>query len=93
MTAKSKSAKYYASHPEARAKKKNYDSLFERKEEQVEKRKELVKAHRERGDYGHAGGYDLAHTSKGLVRKKASLNRGDKDDRPGDRRARGGKKK
>lgn len=93
MTAKSKSAKYYASHPEARAKKKNYDSLFERKEEQVEKRKELVKENRKRGTYGNHDGKDLAHTSHGLIFKSAHKNRGDKDDRPGDRRARGGKKK
>jgi hypothetical protein len=35
----------------------------------------------------------MSHTKNGLVKKKASVNRGSKGDAPGDKRARGGKKK
>lgn len=87
-----RSAKYYASHPEARAKKKSYDTKFEKKPSQRAKRSELVQARRDRGIYGKFDGTDLAHTSKGLVRKKASANRGSKSDQAGDRRSRGRKK-
>ena len=85
-------AKYYASHPAARAKKKAYDTSFEKQPSQAKKRSELNKANRKRGTYGNGDGMDLAHTSRGLVKKKASVNRGSKTDRPGDRRARGKKK-
>jgi hypothetical protein len=34
----------------------------------------------------------MAHTSKGLVMKSASKNRGSKSDMPGDKKARGKKK-
>ncbi len=91
----SKSAKYYRSHPKARAKKKAYDTEFNRKPEQVKKRTELAKANREHDQkFGKASrkGKDLSHTSSGLVYKKSSINRGSKTDSPGDRRARGKKK-
>jgi len=90
----SKSAKYYRSHPKARAKKKAYDTEFNRKPEQVKKRTELAKANREHDQkFGKASrkGKDLSHTSRGLVYKKSSVNRGSKTDSPGDRRARGKK--
>ena len=90
--AKSASAKYYASHPEARAKKASYDKKFNQKPEQRAKRAELVKVNRERGTYGNGDGKDASHTSRGIVMKKASVNRGSKSDSAGDRRARGGKK-
>lgn len=91
----SRTAKYYRTHPQARAKKKEYDTKFEQKKEQVEKRVELKRENREHDKkYGKASrrGKDLAHTSKGLVYKSKSANRGSKSDAPGDRRARGGKK-
>jgi len=90
--AKSTSAKYYASNPEARAKKAAYDTKFNQKPEQRAKRSELVKVNRERGTYGNGDGKDASHTKKGIVMKKASVNRGSKSDSAGDRRARGGKK-
>jgi hypothetical protein len=90
--AKSASAKYYASNPEARAKKAAYDKKFNQKPEQRAKRSELVKVNRERGTYGNGDGKDASHTSRGIVMKKASVNRGSKSDSAGDRRARGGKK-
>ena len=39
------------------------------------------------------GGKDVAHTKNGTRLKDPSTNRGSKTDMPGDRRARGGKKK
>lgn len=92
----SKSAEYYRTHPKAREKKKEYDTKFERKPEQREKRAELAKKNREHDEkYGKAlrRGKDLSHTSHGLVYKSSSANRGSKSDTAGDRRARGGKKK
>lgn len=92
MTAKS--TKYYREHPEARRKKKEYDSEFEKKPEQVKKRVELNRENREHDEkYGKSSrkGKDLSHTSGGLVYKKSSVNRGSKSDTAGDRRSRGGK--
>jgi hypothetical protein len=89
--AKSKSSQYYATHPEARAKKQAYQREYNKKDSQVKKRVELTKVNRERGTYGNGDGKDAAHTKKGIVMKKASANRGSKSDMPGDRRARGGK--
>jgi hypothetical protein len=92
----SKSAKYYRTHPEARSKKAEYDTKFNRKPEQVKKRTELARANAEHDrKYGKASrkGMDLSHTKNGLVYKKSSVNRGSKTDAPGDRRARGGKKR
>lgn len=91
----SKSAKYYQTHPKAREKKKAYDTKFNQKPEQVKKRTELKKVNAEHDKkYGKASrkGKDLSHTSRGLVYKKSSVNRGSKSDTAGDRRARGGKK-
>lgn len=89
----SKSAKYYRDNPEARKKKDAYNKEFNKKPSQRKKRAELVKARRERGIYGEFDGRDVAHTSKGLSLKSASANRGSSTDAPGDRRARGKKKK
>ena len=90
--AKSKSSQYYATHPEARAKKQAYQREYNKKDSQVKKRVELTKINRDRGTYGNGDGKDAAHTKNGVVMKKASANRGSKSDMPGDRRARGGKK-
>lgn len=92
----SKSAEYYRTHPKAREKKKEYDTQFEKKKEQVEKRVELKRENAEHDKkYGKASrqGKDLSHTSHGLVYKSKSANRGSKSDTAGDRRARGGKKR
>ena len=87
-----KSAKYYAANPESKAKKDAYNKEFNRKPEQRAKRAELIKVNRERGTHGNGDGKDMSHTSKGIVMKKASVNRGSKTDTAGDVRARGGKK-
>lgn len=91
---KGKTAKYYATHPEAKAKKDAYQKEFNAKPEQRAKRSELVKINREhqKSGKGRVGdGKDASHTKSGIVLKKASINRGSKSDTSGDRRARGGK--
>lgn len=90
-------AKFYATHSEARKKRLAYQAEYNKRADQLKKRIELNKINRERGTYGdktgpHAG-KDLAHHSSGrLTYKSPTKNRGDKNDMPGDRRARGKKK-
>lgn len=75
MAAKSKSAKYYASNPEARRKKKAYDTKYHSTSKRRKYRSDLAKARRKRGIMGKGGG-DLSHTKSGrLVRESASKNR------------------
>ena len=88
MPSKSKgksSMDYYRDNPESYKKKLAWP-------EERKKRSELVQERRERGIYGK-GGKDVAHTKNGTRLKDPSSNRGSKTDMPGDRRARGGKKK
>lgn len=90
----SKSTQYYHDHPEARERKKRYDSIFEKSPSQMAKRRELARKNAEHDrKYGAASrkGKDLSHTSSGLRYKPTSVNRGSKSDMPGDRRARGGR--
>lgn len=92
----SRTAKYYHTHPRARAKKAAYDKIFNRKPSQLAKRAELSRKNRAHDKkYGKASrdGKDLSHTSHGLVYKNKSVNRGSKSDSAGDKRARGGKRK
>lgn len=86
-------AKFYKDNPKAKAKKDAYQKEYNKKPEQVKKRVELNKVNRQRGTYGNGDGLDMAHTKNGIVKKKASVNRGSKTDTPGDVRARGKKKK
>ncbi len=91
-----KTAKYYAENPEAKKKKYAYDKKHNAKPENVKKRTELNKYNREAQAEGRAkkgDGLDLSHTKNGLVYKKASINRASKNDQPGDKRARGSKRK
>jgi len=90
-----KTAKFYASNPEAKAKKDAYNKEFNKKPEQRAKRAELSKINREhqKSGKGKVGdGKDVSHTKRGVVLKPASVNRGSKSDTAGDKRARGGKK-
>jgi len=89
---KSRTAKFYATHPEARAKKAAYDKKNDARPERRARRAELVKINRDRGTEGNGDGKDWSHTKNGVVLKKASVNRGSKSDSAGDRRARGGKR-
>ena len=87
-----KTAKFYATHPEARAKKAAYDKRNDARPERRARRAELTKINREKGTAGNGDGKDWSHTKNGMVMKKASVNRGSKTDSSGDKRARGGKK-
>ena len=69
------SAKYYRDHPEARKKKAEYDTEFNKKPEQEKKRAELKKERRKRGIDGK-GGPDMSHTKDGrIVAEDPSKNR------------------
>lgn len=75
MAAKSRTARYYASNPKARAKKKKYDTKYHSSAERRKYRSELNAARRKRKIYGKGGG-DMSHTKSGrLVRESASQNR------------------
>lgn len=92
----SRTAEYYKTHPKARKKKAEYDKQYNAQKEQREKRVELVQHNRDHDKkYGKESrkGKDASHTKNGIVYKPTSVNRGSKNDMPGDRRARGGKKR
>lgn len=75
MAAKSRTARYYASNPKAKAKKKKYDTSYHSSAERKEYRKKLARARRKAGVMGK-GGKDMSHTKSGkLVRESASKNR------------------
>lgn len=91
----SRTARFYRTHPKARAKHRSYQAKYNKKASQVKKRKELIKHNREHDKkYGKSSrsGKDASHTKRGIVYKKSSVNRGSKSDMPGDKRARGKKK-
>ena len=75
-TGKSKSAKYFASHPEARAKKNEYNTKYHSTPERIKYRSKLNSANKENGTYGNHDGKDESHTKSGrLVKEKQSSNR------------------
>ena len=75
MTAKSRTAKYYANSSKGRAKKKAYDTEYHSTEERKRYRAKLNAARQKRKIYGKGGG-DLSHTKTGgPVREPASKNR------------------
>jgi hypothetical protein len=75
-TGKSKSAKYFASHPEARAKKNAYNKKYHSSEERNDYRADLNMANRKAGTYGNKDGKDMSHTKEGkLIKEKRSSNR------------------
>lgn len=89
----SRSAKYYRDNPEARKKKKDYDTKFNKSSKQRKKRSELNKYNREKGTYGNGDGKDAAHKGGKISGfKSEKSNRGSKSDSAGDKRARGKKK-
>lgn len=91
-----KTAEYYRTHPKARKKHQEYQAEYNKKDEQVKKRVELIQHNREHDEkYGKSSreGKDASHTSRGIVYKSAHANRGSNSDTAGDRRARGKKKK
>jgi len=91
---KGKTAKFYASNPEARKKRLEYQAEYNKRPEQLKKRMELNKINRDRGQYADKDGKDMSHKKNGrIVEESASKNRGSKSNSPGDVRARGTKKK
>jgi hypothetical protein len=75
-TGKSKSAKYFASHPEARAKKNAYNKEYHSDPDRVNYREDLNKANRKAHTYGNGDGKDMSHTKSGrLVQEARSANR------------------
>lgn len=91
MAAKSRTARFYASHPASRAKKNDYQATFNKKPSQVKKRVELNAYNRKHPSKKND---DAIHKGNKIVGfGSASRNRGSKTAAPGDRRARGGRKK
>lgn len=75
-TGKSASAKYFASHPEARAKKNEYNKKYHATTERKNYREELNKVNRRNNDAGYGDNKDLSHTKSGkLVQENQSSNR------------------
>ena len=75
----SKSAKYYQGNPDARKKKKEYDTEYHSSDSRRDYRSELNKINREKGTYGNGDGKDVAHKSKTKTRMQSqSKNRADK---------------
>jgi hypothetical protein len=73
---KSKSAKYFQTHPEARAKKDAYNTEYHSTSERKTYRAGLNKANKDRGTYGNKDGKDLSHTKTGsLVQEDRKVNR------------------
>jgi len=75
-TGKSDSAKYFASHPDARAKKNAYNKEYHSTESRKNYRENLNKINRRDNDAGYGDGKDLSHTKSGkLVKESRSANR------------------
>jgi hypothetical protein len=88
-----RTSQYYKTHPEARAKRLEYQAEYNKRADQLKKRIELNKINRDRGQYGDGDGKDMSHKRNGrIVEESASKNRGSRSNMPGDRRARGKKK-
>lgn len=85
---KGKTQTYLDKNPEAKAKKKAYDSKYQKSPEQVKKRVERNRNRREAlkdGRVRKGDGKDISHTKNGLRVKPKSVNRGSSTDMPGDR--------
>jgi len=75
-TGKSKSAKYFAANPKARAKKNAYNKEYHASDERNKYRAKLNMANRAAGTYGNGDGKDMSHAKGGkLSRESASKNR------------------
>ncbi len=96
MAANSRSAKFYAKNPEARRKKNEYQAQFNKKPDQVKKRVELNSYNRKATKAGlnkKGDQRDASHVGSRIVGfSSQSRNRGDKNNSPGDKRSRGGRR-
>jgi hypothetical protein len=73
---RSKSAKYYAENPEAREKKKEYDTEYHSTTERKKYRAFLNRKNRNAGTYGNGDGKDYDHDEKRMI--SATRNRSKK---------------
>lgn len=73
---RSKSAKYYAENPEAREKKKQYDTAYHSTSERKKYRAFLNRKNRNAGTYGNGDGKDYDHDEKRMI--SATRNRSKK---------------
>jgi hypothetical protein len=73
---RSKSAKYYAENPEAREKKKQYDTAYHSTTERKKYRAFLNRKNRNAGTYGNGDGKDYDHDEKRMI--SATRNRSKK---------------
>lgn len=88
MAARSRSAKFYSTHPDARRKKAAYDTRLNRRPEQVNKREDANRERRQARKRGvDVRGKDYDHGSRRMI--SSSVNRGKKSGTKGDRNARG----
>ena len=67
---KSKSAEFYANSPEAREKKKAYDTKYHSTEERKKYRAFLNKKNRDAGTYGNGDGMDYDHSERKFIKKE-----------------------
>lgn len=89
-----RSTAYYRKNAKARKKKVAKQKKINARPSEVKKRVESNRARRKAKKAGkNIKGKDASHTKRGIVFKKSSVNRGSKTDQPGDRRARGKKRK
>jgi hypothetical protein len=76
---KSATAKYYQNNPEAREKKKEYDTEYHSTPARKKYRAVLQAINRKNGTHGNLDGKDVAHTSKNKTTSQSqSKNRADK---------------
>ena len=73
---RSKSAKYYAENPEAREKKKQYDTAYHSTSERKRYRAFLNRKNRKAGTYGNGDGKDYDHDERRMI--SATRNRSKK---------------
>ncbi len=76
---KSATAKYYQNNPDAREKKKEYDTEYHSTPARKKYRSVLQAINRKNGTHGNLDGKDVAHTSKTKTMSQSqSKNRADK---------------
>lgn len=71
----SKSAKYFQTHPEARAKKDAYNKAYHATPERKKYRASLNSANKKAKTYGNGDGKDMSHGTGGLKKESQSSNR------------------
>lgn len=90
-TGTSKSAKYYAANPKARAKKLAYDIAYHSTPERNKYRSELQAKNIKAGTHGNKDGKDYDHAAKKMVSQKVNRGRNSSSKvfTKGDKKARG----